>query len=343
MSTYQTKRNGFILGAVFFAFVYLTPAPARSEEKFELQAFRLTSPEIGRLKKTRPWNFQAPGLEPITEYGSFFGLKITLKVEGGWNIFGGGDIRTGVAGMYDSGVDSITIPFVAILSNEKKSNRGGLEVSGDLIYSISPRLGIGIGMARTSAWQESHLLYEIVTSIPEDFRAKPQIKMTTLRAGLFYSWPFAGILALSVRGGPALYSADYTYSVGCSHVFLRNDLSHKSYSQEASARQIGFEGGLGLELTPNPYVAIFVEIQGRYARIHDFEGDEAATYFQDGQYREDGQLLKSSSSGPVYFVDSAPHPTLDIIPSGENIPGNARKATLDFSGVTFLAGLKFRL
>jgi hypothetical protein len=334
--THQTRRNSFILGAVFLAFIFLTPMPAGSEEKPDRPALRLTSPKIALLKKASCWNFQLPELEPVTEFGSFFGLKITLKLEGGWNIFDGGNIKTGTEGMYDNGVAYISTLDLSNLRNMKESNRGGLEVGGDLIYAINPRFGIGIGMARTSAWKESHFLYDY-SPFPGSFQARPRVNVTALRAGLFYSWPFAEILALSVRGGPALYSAKYTYSLGCSCGFLRNDLVHRSYSQEASAKQVGFEGGLGLELTPNPYVAIFVEVQGRYAKIRDFEGDEAATFYQDGQYRE------SASSGPVYFIDSAPYPALDIIPAGENVPGSASKATLDFSGVTFLAGLKFRL
>jgi hypothetical protein len=153
---------------------------------------------------------------------------------------------------------------------------------------------------------------------------------------MFYSFPFAGLLAISVRGGPALYSAEYSCSLGCSYGFILDGLIHTSYSQEASAKRLGFEGGLGIEFTPNPFVAIFVEVQGRYAKIRDLEGEEAATFYQNG-YRQ------SADSGPVYLVDTDAYPELDIIPSDEAVPGTARKATLDFSGVSFLAGLKFRL
>lgn len=337
LSTHQTRRNGFILGAVFLAFAFLMPTPAGSEETPGLPALCLTSPEIRPLIKPIFWNFQAPELEPLTDYGSFLGLKITLKLEGGWNTFGGGDIKTGIEGMYDNGVDYISSLGVPILNNARESNRGGLEVGGDLFYAISPRFGIGLGMARISAWKESHLLFTELYAYPGSFRMSPQVKVTTLRAGLFYSWPFAGILALSVRGGPALYSAEYNCSFGSSIGFLRNGLIHTSYSQDVSGKQLGFEGGLGFELTPNPYVAIYVEVQGRYAKIRNLNGEATAIFYQHGQPRQ------SVNSGPVYIVDSSAHPWLDIIPSGEDVPDSAHKATLDFSGITYLAGLKFRL
>ena len=324
-SSHKIKKNGFIWGAVFLAFVLLMPTPAGSEENRSL------------LKKGSTRNSQAPELEPVTEYGSFFGLKITLKLQGGWNTFSGGDLKKGIMGMYDNGVASMSADGVPIVENARVSNRGGLEVGGDLIYAVTPRFGIGIGMAGVSAWKESHLLFEHPPWGPGSFQSRPRVKVSTLRAGLFYSMPFAGMLALSVRGGPALYSAECSCVLGGNSGFLRDGLIHTSYSQEASAKQLGFEGGFGLEFTPNPFVAIFVEVQGRYAKIRGLEGEEEATFFQDNQYRQ------SVDSGPVYIVDTAACPELDIIPSGDDVPGNARKATLDFSGVSFLAGLKFRL
>jgi opacity protein-like surface antigen len=282
-------------------------------------------------------DFQAPELEPVKEYGAFFGLKITLKILGGWNTFSGGDIKTGIEGMYDNGVDYIIASGIPVLSNVKAPNKGGIEVGGDLIYAVTPRFGIGVGMAGLSAWKESHFLFNYDFFGPGTFQVRPRVKVKALRASLYYSLPFAGILAVSIRGGPAFYSAKYTSSIGSGVGFLRDGLIHTSYTQEASSKKWGFEGGLGLELTPNPFVAIFLEVQGRQAKIGDFEGEETATFFQDGQNR------RTTLSGPVYIVDTAGKPQLDISPVNEAVPGNARGATLNFSGITYLAGLKFRL
>jgi hypothetical protein len=154
---------------------------------------------------------------------------------------------------------------------------------------------------------------------------------------LFYSLPFAGSLAISIRGGPAYYSAEYNCVLGYTGGFLRDGLIHTSYSQDARAKKLGFEGGLGFEFNPNPFVAIFFEVQGRSAKIGNLDGDEAATYFQDFEFRE------SAGSGPVYIVDTAVNPQLDIVPAGGTVPSGARKASLNFSGVSLLAGLKLRL
>jgi len=335
-SHHQTGKKGFIWGAVIATLILSLPAPAESEENALPAAFRFTSPDVSLLNKVMLGDFQAPELEPVAEYGSFFGLRITLKIQGGWNTFGGGDIKTGIEGMYDNGVDYITALGVPLLSNAKEPNKGGLEVGGDLIYAVTPRFGIGIGMAGVSAWKESHFLFDQDPWGPGSFQLRPRVKVRALRAGLYYSLPFAGILAVSVRGGPAFYSAKYSCVIGSSIGFSRDGLIHTSYVQEASSKKWGFEGGLGLELTPNPFVAIFIEVQGRSAKIGDFEGDETATFFQGGQNRQ------SADSGPVYHVDTIGHPQLDIFPAGETVPDSARKATLNFSGFSYLAGLKFR-
>lgn len=323
--------------AILFASAIWLSIPAMGDANSVPKALRLTPPQAGRLEILSVGNSQGPGLEPIKEYGSFFGLKITLKIDGGWNTFSGGDVKKGIMGMYDNGVDHITSSGVTIAENARDAGRGGLEVGGDLIYCLTPRLGIGVGIAGVSAWKESHLLYALAPMSTGTFQISPRVKVSAFRAGVFYSFPFAGFLAVSIRGGPAYYSAKYNFVMSGNTGFLRDGLIYASYSEEARAKKWGFEGGLGFEFSPNPFVAIFVEVQGRNAKIDGLEGDEPSAFYQAGQYRQ------STGSGPVYLVETTANPQLDIIPSGEPVPGGARRATLDFSGVTYLAGLKFRL
>ncbi len=336
-SSHQTGKTGSILGVIFAAFVFLLPTPAGSKDTDDPTALRLSPRDISRLKKESFWNFQAPGLEPIAEYGSFFGLKITLKLQGGWNTFPGGEVENGILGLYDNAAAAISSSGTSIVENVRESSHSGIEASGDLIYSLTPRFGIGIGAARINAGKRSQLVFLDAESWPQVLRIDPEIKVSAFRAGLFYSLPFAGLLAISVHGGPALYSAEHSFSLGGSASFLRQGLVHTGYFQKATAKQIGFEGALGFEFNANRFVCIFVEVQGRYAKIDDLEGDERADFIQDNR------LQSSAEAGPVYFLDTGAYPELDIIPSGGAVPGSAHQAMLDFSGVSILAGLKLRL
>ena len=342
---HQNPKNGIIFAVLFGVLVFLLPPTAESEESPFLSTgsttFHFFPRTFSLLKKGNFWNSQVPEMEPIETYGAFFGLKITIRLEGGWNTFAGGDIEKGIGGMYDHAVAVISASDLPIVQNRRESNHAGLEAGGDIIYCLTPRLGIGIGGAKVKAGKDSHLAFQQANLYADDLRLWPEIEVYSLRTGLFYSFPFAGRLAISVRGGPALYSAKYSCSIGLSAGSYIPELdelgiNNVGYYQKGRAKQMGFEGGLGFEFNPNPFVAFFVEAQGRYAKIGGFKGEEETGFYQNVSYQ------RSVKKGSVYIGREATYPHLDIIPSESTVPGNAREATLDFSGVSFLAGLKLR-
>ncbi len=282
-----------------------------------------------------------PELEPVETYGAFFGLKITLQIKGGWNVFSGGDIENGISGMYDNAVDLITTSGSSIVESQKKPNHAGLEVGGDLVYCITPHFGIGIGWGKVTAGRESVLAFTVPGPVNDYLRTHPEIKVSVLRLGLFYAFPFAGRLAISLHGGPALYSAEYSYNMAVTTGSYGLDAIQLGFLptglyQEARAKQMGLEGGIGFEFNANPFVAFFVEALGRYARIESFEGEEEATLYRDNRRQVFAQ------EGSAYFVATDKYPLLDIVPPEDSAGAAARKATLDFSGFSFSAGLKLR-
>jgi len=353
---HQIQKIG-IFGVLIGVLVFLPPPTAGSENRaiFSLwpnlaNPFMSTGPtgltfaplKLNLLGKGSFRSSQIPEMEPIESYGSFFGLKITVRLEGGWNTFAGGDVEKGIGGLFDNAVAVISAYDVPIMRNKRESSRAGLEAGMDLIYSLTPRFGIGIGAAKVKAGKDSHFAFQYSSEeYADDLRLWPEIKVFTFRTGLFYTFPFAGRLAISVRGGPAIYFAKYSCSIGLnagSSIPELVDLgfTDMGYFQKGQARQIGFEGGIGFEFNPNPFVAFFVEAQGRYAKIGGFEGEEETGYYQDAFYQ------RSVRKGPVYFGDEDTYPCLDIIPEASGVPSRARKANLDFSGVSFFAGLKLR-
>ena len=334
-SRHKNHTNELITSILISFLVFLLSPPAGGEENAGAAELRLFPRDVSLLKTGSLRNSQMPELEPISKYGSFLGLKITLKLEGGWNTSSGGDVKRGIKGMYDNAADAVFASGLPVTDDVRGSYNGGIEAGGDLIYCITPLFGIGVGAAWLGTGKESHLIFRQGDFQYSSLQMRPRTRFSVLRASMFYSFPFAGRLAVSVRGGPALYSAHYNYSMGGSATFIRNGLVHRSYSQDVKAKQMGFEGGLGFEFNPNPFVAIFVELQGRYAKIGGLEGTEEAAFYQGGQ------LQRSVNSGSVYLVETAANPELDILLSEE--AGSARKATLDFSGLSILAGLKFRL
>ncbi len=370
-------KNVFPSGIILCVFVFLWPLQAKSAENEEqtltfsgaaavaslrpdragplspnvLTSSRFSLSHVHVLGKELSRNSQMPELEPVETFGAFFGLKITLQLKGGWNTFSGGDVKKGIGGMFDNAFHVISASGAPIIETRKESNHAGLEFGGDLIYCITPRFGIGIGASRISARKKSAIIYRVGESTVEELRTRPEIKVTVLRLGMFYAFPFAGRLAISVHGGPALYSAKYIYDLGRtsggpglpenymqtidwaqastldSDVVFQVLLPGGLY-QEATAKELGLEGGVGFEFNANPFVALFVEALGRYAKIGGFEGETKTTDYQ--------------KAGSLHYVDTGLYPLLDIIPPEGPATGNVRKATLDFSGFSLSAGLKLR-
>ncbi len=366
-SYHPDKKAGIISAAVLGGFILLLPLQAvGDEDRDQRPAFSVGAACAGlRFDRAEPisptvftshlvffdrthvpgkilsGNSQMPELEPVETYGSFFGLKVTLQLKGSWYVYSGGDLEAGFGGMYDTGVDLISSSGVPIQRNLKETSHSGLEFGGDLVYCITPRFGIGLGASRFSAKKESVLYYEVWSPDYDTLRARPRVRVTVLRLGLFYSFPFAGRLAISVHGGPALYNAEYEYGMAITPgayglPVVQMGLLPTGLNQDAKANQLGLEGGVGFEFNANPFVAFFIEALGRYARIQGFEGVEEADLYMEG----DRRVVKQE--GVVYSIPTDGYPLLEIVPPEGSAGEAARKATLDFSGFSVSAGLKLR-
>lgn len=366
-SPHLNKKAVFNSGIFLGVFVFLFPLRAASSEidrpmltisagsifahprpdtTKPLLSFAPTRPlfaqkDLHLLGKKLPRNSQVPELEPVETYGAFFGLKITLQLKGGWNVFSGGDIENGIGGMYDNAVNLISAFGTTVVQNQKEPSHAGLEAGGDLIYCITPRFGLGIGWSKVRARKDSVLAFRVTGPTEDYLRTRPEIKVSVLRLGLFYAFPFAGRLAISIHGGPALYSAEYSYNMaittgGYGLYVVQSGLLETGLYQQARAKQMGLEGGIGFEFNANPFVAFFLEALGRYARISGFKGEEEATFYQNFKQQ------MSTKEGSVYYVATDQYPLLDIVPPEGAAGGSARRATLDFSGISFSAGLKLR-
>lgn len=353
--TYRTAYASFVLlGALLFLLPRLVESAETSEWTRPVSVARAISrlePEGVITRAGSGWddvlvlNKRGFGGADIREgkkgekYGAFFGLKISLKLRGGWNIFSGADLDPGSRGLYDQAVDDLSSRGLTIIRNEKRSNHSGFEAGGDLIYSITPRFGIGVGAGSVHTKRESFMFYGEQDISDDYLRATPLFETRSLRLGAFYTFPLSSLLAISVNGGPALYFTEYKFSMGITSYELEmayNNLFLKEFYQEAKAKRLGFEGGIGFEFTANPFTVFFLEAVGRYGKISGFKGREKTSFYQDGG------LQTSAEEGDLCFVQTEKGPMLDIINGGPSGALGARKATFNVSGVSFFAGLKLR-
>jgi hypothetical protein len=266
------------------------------------------------------------------EEEEFKGVGIHIKLRGAWVTFLGGDIDKGTAGMYDRQVAEIVSAGFELGTNDKKPFRTGYELTGDIIYHFTPRIGIGVGGSLVRAHRQSVLLFHWPGS-PYDYRMMglPEIKILSLRLGLFYLIPLNRLLAICLSAGPEYHFADYRYSGNVTTPYSASSLTHRT-----KARQLGVHGGLGLEIRMNQRLAFIIEALGRYAKISGFEGREE-TY----------QWLANQSStvedhGTIFFIEGEEYPRLGIPSAGEPGGQGAREAVLNFSGFSLQVGLNFK-
>jgi hypothetical protein len=259
-------------------------------------------------------------------------VGIHVKLRGAWVAFEGGDIDRGTAGMYDRQVAEIASAGFELAANGKKPFRTGYEMTGDIIYYFTPRIGIGVGGSLVRAHQESSLLFHWPGS-PYEYRlmSLPEIKILSIRLGLFYAIPLNRLVTICVSVGPEYYFADYKYGGNLTTPYSASSLTHR-----AEARQLGIQGGFGLEIRMNQRLAFIIEAFLRYAKISGFEGKEE-TYEWSG-----GHSSTVEHNGIILFIEGEQYPRLDIPSAGGPGGQGAREAVFDLSGGSIQAGLNFK-
>jgi hypothetical protein len=266
------------------------------------------------------------------EEGVFKGVGIHLRLRGGWAMFAGGDLEAGTSGRYDRILGELSALGLEISRQAKKPFRSGYEMGGDVVYFFTPSLGAGLGGSLLGAHTESSIMFNWPGS-PLDYSmtSVPELKVWSLRLGLFLSLPLNRLLTFCASAGPALYFSEFRYT-GDAIVMGNEDSLH----QEVKASQWGVQGSLGLEVRMNRRLAFILEAQGRYAKISGFEGTER-TFGWHG-----GQSQTVNEDGTLYFIEGEDYPRLDVIPGQPDSALQARKAVLDLSGLSLTAGFNFK-
>lgn len=265
----------------------------------------------------------------------FRGIGLSVKLSGGLNYFGSGDIDKGTRGLFDSTADSFSAAGYLI---DKRTNplHTGIEISGDIIYSINRRIGIGLGIDYIYA-TANNLLIVTGKELPteEQISSSPKINAVPIRLGLFFKFPIHRLFSLSLSGGPSLYLTEYSYALDTEWMDMT------SVFHEATAKSLGFHGGIGLGVNLNRRAVFFIEGQGRYAKISNFEGEEKTKELvasKDEKYVVYNYVV-TVKKGKLYYLEGGQYPCLAIRKEEPSGFKTMRKATFDLSGISLRAGL----
>jgi hypothetical protein len=211
-----------------------------------------------------------------------------------------------------------------------KAFNSGYGLGAEVAYLFTPRLGIGLRFSRSLAAHKSELWY-FAGYLQYSSWAMPDLKANSFQLGLHYFWPLHRLLTLRASAGPEIHFAKYLYAFSMTTPELQETVQHT-----ATTTRIGALGSLGLEIHMNNRVALVLEALGRIAKISNLKGTEI-------YYRWENEFNSESTvKGYLYYLSGEGHPRLAIFAAEPGGDQGARKATFDFSGVSFSGGLRFR-
>lgn len=304
--------------------------------------------EAHRISKNMPIQKTQPKSAPLHETAPLqtSNSRLAFKLTGGLAHLLGGDAsanRTAYSAYWrdraqqqGSGVE---------IEGGTQSIHSGMNFDADVIYYLSSRLGVGIGVSYILANKgkdQSRMVIRWPGEMRTDSRGD-KFSAVPIKLGVFFSLLQSHKLNLFLNAGAGYYlanwkeSEDYeSESQGASY--------WKKYETKMHSGGIGFHGGLGLEYRLFKNLFFVVEAFGRYARISGFEGE----------YNEkSSEGVDVTDKGKLYYYEwkdnQKSYPWIELLdrdPSEINFSSpiyNARDAVIDFSGFSLRAGIKISL
>jgi hypothetical protein len=269
--------------------------------------------------------------------------RISFRLTGGGSYISGGDVNPGTQDwFYYSKADWVTFWYRGY-----RAVHIGYEFGGDIIYALTPRIGISIGgeYLRISRVSTMSLLTIVPSLRDGSAGANPKLSAVPIRVGMHLTMPLSKkVNFLAEAGASYFFNARYSDELEAAE-FTGGLISSKRVTTSAEAKGVplGLHGGLGFEYRLLPNLFLSLSALGRYARFRTWEG---SSEFEIFEYVEGTTTF--SEQGILYYelVPDLPDPprliTVQSSPS-MTIGPEPRKAVIDFSGVSLQIGIRIRL
>jgi hypothetical protein len=264
--------------------------------------------------------------------------KLSLKLYGGYSHMLAGDVNEG-SDFYFEILEAYAAEGMGTATGRYKPLHGGYNFGADLIYQISPALGIGLGIGymRGSSESVGTLTFETDEYI---LSAAPMLQAMPIRLGLFLAVPVGPKLDLIANAGAAYYMGlkfeGSQYQEDETGDWMRMTIE----GSERSGADIGFHGSLGFEYKLSPKLGFFVEAVGRYAKFKNFETVTGSVEYSDG--------TSDSDEGLLLYIEEYDFGMGDYELSGfylsdtEPTGPEYREPKIDLTGFSLQAGFRIR-
>lgn len=262
--------------------------------------------------------------------------KLSLKLYGGYSYMLAGDVNDG-SDFYFEVLEAYAAEGFGTTTGSYKPLHGGYNFGADLIYQISPALGIGLGVGYMRGSSES-----VGTWTFEDadyiLSAAPALTAMPIRLGLFLTVPVGQKLDLIANAGAAYYMGLKFEGTQYQEDAAGDWMSMTIEASERSGADIGFHGALGFEYKLSPKLGFFVEAVGRYAKFKNFETVTGSIEYSDGTSDSEDGLLLYIETDDFDGHEVSGFYISDTEPAGPEY----RAPKIDLSGFSLQAGFRIR-
>jgi hypothetical protein len=282
--------------------------------------------------------FAAPGVQTgIAETTKL--SRLSLKLYGGYSHILAADVNEGSSFFFDL-VELYAAEGTGTITGGYKPLHGGFDFGADLIYQITPTIGVGVGAGFMRNSSRSLATFTVDTT-ETLITVEPTITAIPVRLGMFFTVPVAGQVNLTADIGGAYY-AGLKFDAVQRLESGANWTEMSVASLTAGPSPLGFHGSLGLEYMISPKMGFFVEAAGRYAKLKNFDEVTGIENFSGGgSNTTDGKLYIETQTDilSIYTISMF---TIEETPPVDDADTTFREPKFDLSGFSLQAGFRIR-
>ena len=264
--------------------------------------------------------------------------RLSIRLYGGYSHILAADVNDGSDGFFEL-FEAYAAQGSGTLTGGYKPLHGGFDFGADLIYQITPNIGVGLGAGFMRNSSRSLATWTLNTT-EYTITAEPALSAIPIRLGAFFTFPLAGQDQpdRGYRRG-LLHRAQVRRhaKAGNQPDRLVGDVGRQP---DVGFLPLGFHGSLGLEYMVSPKMGLFVEAAGRYAKLKNFAEVTGISNSSGGSSSTtDGKLYIETQIDPNYPFSMF---TVEETPPVDDADTTYREPKFDLSGFSLRAGIRIR-
>jgi hypothetical protein len=197
--------------------------------------------------------------------------RLSFKLYGGFSRIAAGDLNDGSDGFFELLEVYEGLGF-GTAEGGYSPVHGGYNFGGDIIFQLSPAIGVGLGFGYMRSSEDSEMSLTDGTDTIT-LTGTPTVSAMPIRLGVFLTVPLSGKINLTADAGATYFHGlkfDATQRLEFAPAGDWGEMSVTGSRSSLSAN-LGYQGSLGFEYKFSEDLGFFVEAVGRYAKFKNFD------------------------------------------------------------------------